>query len=477
QDRARAQLISLFHKGSYLDAAQQAYRWLAQHPEDWEILDLLSASCLADGYVDEAEKILLFCRDRRPRPHHTLGLARVAAARGQNEVSERLLRDLLAENPDLDVAWFSLSGLHKFKPGDPLLIKLRKQVRRKGLTPRQGLHLNLALSKACADLGKWDQAWRAAEAANAAEMPHFDPAAFRRWADDPQGVFDRAFLQETEGRGLPTEAPIFVVGSPRSGTTLVERLLCSTGAAAPMGEVATLNNICVAATNTDREREQDAAISYHRWVRRWRPAAFTEAANLYLSDIARRAGGTCPALFVDKMPGNILHLGGLALMFPRARIVRMHRDPLDTCVSLYMGRFGAGHKYTARLDWAASAWLTYRDAGDFYTGVIPNPVLDLCYEDLVTNPKTETKRLFAFAGLEWSPDVLASGGSAYTSTTRSMSQVHHKVNTSAVGRWRRYRKHLGPLADALGIDLDDLAEEPDTPAATRSRRGARSSSS
>ncbi len=164
-----------------------------------------------------------------------------------------------------------------------------------------------------------------------------------------------------------------------------------------------------------------------------------------------------PTHFTDKLPGNVMHLGQIGLMLPNARIIRMHRDPLDTCVSCFLGQFANGHQYTNRIDWLAHAAHAYRRAGDALAPLLPNPVLDVSYENLVSTPEPQIRRVLEFLGLEWTPDCLTPAPVGYTTTTRSVGQVRKPINADSVGRSRRYSNRIGPLAQALGISLAKAA--------------------
>ena len=373
------------------------------------------------------------------------GLAAVHAARGEMERAAPLVREALAADPALPRTWGLIAGTHRFRRDDPLIFKA-KRLLKGALSPASRRAIHYAMAKAMNDLGKYDRAWAHAAEGAAIATPPYDPADLDRWATDMVPAFDRDFLAPRPGRGDPTDAPIFVVGMPRSGTTLVESIIAATGAATPMGELPTIPLITQRAIEDDLARGNPP--SRHAWTRRWRDEAFTRAARFYLDDVTRRAGGTPPNRFVDKLPGNLLYLGQIALMFPNARIVRMHRDARDTCVSCYLGQFSEGHQYTYRTDWLAAAWHSFRRGGDTIVPLIPNPVLDVRYEDLVREPEPQIRRLLEFLDLPFS-DACLTPGDGYTTTTRSVAEVRKPINADSVGRWRRYRSCIGPLARAL----------------------------
>lgn len=441
----------LYMNNRFTDAAEAAFRLLEQAPDNRHALRLLADSCYMAGYVDESERAYRLLLQRERTPFALTGLAIVASARGQQQEAEDLLRQVFQIDPAHHRAWETIPAVHKFREGDPLLRKAQRMLKRKDIDQKSRVALCYAMVKAMNDLGKWDKAWDwALEAGNAAK-PDYDPIELTNAVSELRQVLDPDFLSPRPGRGLATRAPIFVLGMPRSGTTLMEMILVSSGQVAGLGELATIMQISSAAAGADARLGNPRSLS--SWMRRWRDDAFTEAATFYLAEVERRCR-YMPGNFVDKMPGNVFALGQIGLMFPEARIIRMHRDPLDVCVSCLLGHFGIGHLYSYRPEWLGEAWRAYRDAADLQCPMIPNPVLDVHYEKLVGAPEAETRRIFQFLELEWTPKVLNPAAADHFTTTRSRGEVRNAISTRSVGRWMRYKNRIGPLAEALGIDIE-----------------------
>ena len=375
----------------------------------------------------------------------------MASARGKSDDALALVRESFQLDPAYHRAWETIPAIHKFKDGDVILRKAQRMLKRKDLPQKSRIALCYAMVKAMNDLGKWDKAWDWGVEAGRAADPDYDPVELTNAVNDMRAALDAPLLAERAGRGLTTEAPVFVIGMPRSGTTLMEMILVSSGQVAGLGELGTVMQINSAAVGADARLGHPRSMA--AWMRRWRDQAFTDAAQFYLNEVARRCRST-PARFVDKMPGNVFALAQIACMFPRARIIRMHRDPLDVCTSCFLGHFGLGHLYSYRPDWLAEAWRAYRDAAELQCPLIPNPVLDVHYEQLVSAPETETRRIFDFLDLEWTPSVLNPAAADHATMTRSRGEVRNAISTRSVGRWVRYKNRIGPMAEALGIDLD-----------------------
>ncbi|MEM9059900.1 MAG: sulfotransferase [Pseudomonadota bacterium] len=451
----RDQVISLYRGRHYIDAAEAALRYLENAPEDEIVLEILADSAVQAGHIDVGERTITLLLDRKRTPTRLSCLATIRSAQGEMKVAEGLMREALAIDPTMPGIWGLIAGVHRFRKDDPLIVKAKRILKRKDVPADARRSICFALCKAMNDIGKWDRAWDYAAQGAALANSQYDPGEFDRWLDDINETFDAEFLARKAGRGSESEAPVFIVGMPRSGTTLMEIVLAATGEIAPMGERTIIPDITARAVRDDAARGNTP--SSHAWVRRWRDDAFGQVADFYLQDIARRTGGSVPTRFTDKLPGNVLYLGEIGLIFPRAKIIRMHRDPLDTCVSCYLGQFHDGHDYTYRTDWLARAAHGFQQIGDALAPIIPNDVLDVHYENLVSNPEPEIRRVLQFLDVTWTADCLTPAPVGYTTTTRSVAQIRKPINSSSVGRWRRYANRIGPLADALGIDLTDAA--------------------
>ncbi|MBI3462463.1 MAG: sulfotransferase [Planctomycetes bacterium] len=255
-----------------------------------------------------------------------------------------------------------------------------------------------------------------------------------------------AFTQETlrsrYGEGNPTEVPVFVVGMPRSGTTLVEQILASHPDVFGAGELPDIPSIV-----DTLPRYAPNQMRYPGCLAFLGPPVIRGFADAYLKRV-RTLDATSERV-VDKWPLNYLHLGLMALLFPRARIVHCRRDPLDTCLSCYFQRFRGDHEYSYDLAHLGSYYRTYERLISHWREVLPMPVLELHYEALIDDPQATSERLLAFCGLSWQERCLRFHESPRPVSTASNWQVRHPLYRSAVQRWRNYEAHLGPLRDAL----------------------------
>ena len=316
------------------------------------------------------------------------------------------------------------------------------------------LHVRHALAKEYEDLGDYDSAFAQLAAGKTKKRAQlgYSIDADRALFGTIERLFDAGRLAG-HAAGCPTTEPIFVLGMPRSGTTLVERILSSHPQVLSAGE---LQNFAIAvkrAAGTPSNRVLDAPT-----LENGVNVDFAALGERYLAS-TRPITGAKPR-FVDKMPLNFLYVGFIALALPNAKIVCLNRDPLDTCLSNFRQLFSLTFSYY-------NYSYDLRDIGLYYASferlmrhwdeVLPGRVLRVRYEDLVQNQEPETRRLLDFCGLHWDGACLEFQENAAAVATASAVQVRSKLYATSIGRWRRYARHLAPLRaelSAAGIAVD-----------------------
>jgi hypothetical protein len=249
-----------------------------------------------------------------------------------------------------------------------------------------------------------------------------------------KAMFTPAFIAEHRGGGNAAARPIFIVGMPRSGSTLIEQILSSHSAIQGLGESPAL------AETLERARAYDPA----------QPTDFRQLADAYLA--TQRARGWKPgARPVDKTLESFLHVGMIHLMFPRAVILHSVRDPIDTGLACYRQLFGHGNETLYDLGQIGAEYVGYRAVMDHWRAVLPGRVIDVSHEALVEDPETQIRWLVTEAcGLDWDPACLGFHRTKRPVRTASVAQVRQPIFTTSLQRWRRYERHLGPLIEALG---------------------------
>ena len=267
--------------------------------------------------------------------------------------------------------------------------------------------------------------------------PEFDVAATERSFDRLIQVFSRETLAASSARGNPSQRPVFIVGMPRSGTTLAEQILASHPQVFGAGELADMPRIV-----------KTLRPDYPECVPTMDDASLAELASQYLKAIGERAPAGAQRV-TDKMPMNFMHLGMIATLFPNAHIVHCRRDPLDVGLSCFIELFELEHGYTADLETFARYFLQHERLMAHWYATLPMKIHELRYERLIEDPEAASRALLAHCGLEWNAACLEFHNTERTVRTPSRWQVRQPVYRSSLGRWRHYEKQMAPVVRAL----------------------------
>jgi tetratricopeptide (TPR) repeat protein len=385
------------------------------------------------------------------RIDYRINLANAEIFLGATDVAELHVRKVLEAEPGHAQAHWLLAGLRTARDRTHVAA-LEALAREPGRTARERGFLCYALGKELEDLGEWDAAFAAlAEGARhrrstmewdeAAEIAHFD-------------ALTRTYTAEwlaARPPGDPDPGPIFVIGQPRTGTTLVERILAAHPDVHAAGE---LQQFGLAIRRLDRESARRDGL---------RPAAerVAHAANLdpalvgsaYLAACARQRGTR--ARFVDKLPGNFVHLPLIRAALPNARIVHLVRGPMDACFASFKQLFADAYPHSYDPREQARHFARYHALMGHWRREFPGQFLDVQYEALVADPEAGTRRLLEYLDLPWHEDCLDFHRVEGAVKTASAVQVREPAHTRSVGRWRRFAAHLEPMRATLaaaGID-------------------------
>jgi tetratricopeptide (TPR) repeat protein len=317
----------------------------------------------------------------------------------------------------------------------------RRLLSDKALSDAQRSQLHFALAQYYDGRQQYDEAFTHISAANAVRHRAypFDGDRFSSVVDELTQVFSAQKLGSVPVPGVGSARAIFIVGMPRSGTTLVEQILASHSQIAAGGELATITSI---ATDIAKSPE-----GYPRGLFSLDAGALSRHAERYL---AKLTSISADALRVtDKMPFNFLHLGLVAALCPDARIIHCRRDALDTCTSCYFTTFNRHLQFASDLRALGRYYLDYRRLMDHWKAVLRMPMLEVDYEPLVTDTELTIRRLVDFCGVDWEPGCAEFHRTERGILTPSRWQVRQPIYRHAVGRWRNYEKHLAPLLDIL----------------------------
>ena len=399
----------------------------------------------------DALKRALVLSPNDPEVLTELGIAHVDA--GEFEAARGCYRRVIAARPDDGRAWLNYAKTRRFDAATDgtEIEEAERAAARLDAAPEPGVEcgdLHFALGKMHDDLGDYDRAFEHFRRGNEIlrrHTPH-DPGAAERLAAEMEARYDASWFEGVRGEGEPSPRPVFIVGMPRSGTTLVEQILASHPAVHGAGELIRLPNI--ARRLLGRGGGGDRARGDHGAEARPPAKADLEAAARdYLEYIGARAGAALRV--TDKLPENYHHLGLIASILPNARIVHVRRDPMDVCVSNYVVRFGQGHAWSFGFESLPAEYHAYERLMRHWRAVLPSPMHEISYERLTESLEAESRRLVGFCGLDWDPGCLEFHRTERAVHTASGWQVRQPVYRRSVGRWRNYERHLEPLHTAL----------------------------
>ena len=416
-------------------AASSFERALQLMPEQAEVHNNLSIVQRLLHRYEEAAASATRAHELNPGSAAPLiALAKLKADRGDFAAAEELLRRALAVDSDSAEACSAIPGLRQMTPDDAEWLAGAERIAARELPARQRAHLHYAMGKYCDDIADFSPAfshYRRANDLKKSHSPGYDRGQFH---DFVTRLLRSAGGEWVNRRRDPVEGstqPVFIVGMPRSGTSLAEQILASHPSIHGAGELAYWGQALAVWSaeprGADREDEQLHAL-----------------AAQYLQVIDSKAPGT--AHIVDKMPANFLSLGLIHAALPNARIIHMQRDPLDTCLSVYFQDFEASYNYANDLEDLAHYYEEYLRLMQHWREVLPAQVLlEVPYEELVSDTQSWSRRMLEFLGVSWDPQCLEFHRTRRTVITASKWQVRQKISRRSVERWRNYEPHLGPL--------------------------------
>jgi tetratricopeptide (TPR) repeat protein len=351
-------------------------------------------------------------------------------------------------DPRNAAAYFNLAHSKKFAPGDPYLDAMEKLATEAGrLSKIDRVNLDFALGNAYADLKDPCRSFERLLTANAGKRAtiSYDEQGTLALFGAIETTFSGELIAAKSGGGDPSTRAIFILGMPRSGTTLVEQILASHPMVYGAGELEDLNQIAREPRNV-----RGLSLQYPYFVPPLDRSELRNIGEQYLAAIGRRA--PTAEHITDKMPSNFLFVGLIYLALPNAKIIHTMRDPVDTCVSCFSKLFAHGQEFTYELGELGRYYKRYERLMAHWRSVLPaGRILDVRYEDVVADLETQARRILAYCELPWDDRCLSFHKTERPVRTASVMQVRQPIYKSAVGRWRDYEEFLGPLLEALGV--------------------------
>ena len=431
---------ALLSQGKPDEAAAVHTRALALDPGYAPAHCNLGNALKAQGRLDEAaaayRRAIALSPDMAAA-HGNLGT--VFQEQGRLDQAMACYRDSLALQPDSAAVNCLLAGLKTFEPGDALIASMEALRARPNLRSKDRSQLLFALARAYDQLGDQDRAFEFLAEANKIERQtiNYYPAAEETLVDRIIHSFSKSVISRTTGFGFDSDLPIVVVGMPRSGKSLVETILSTHPGVSAAGEGYELERL-----GKSLSSEAGGGHASREGAVRLTAEQARTLGEAYVAELRSRFPGT--AHVTNTRPGNIRYLGLLRLVLPRARIICCVRDPLDNCLSCYF-KCHRMQPFAFDLAELGHYYRLYERLMDHWRAVLPAPMLEIRYEELVADPVRVSQRIFAYCGLE--------AGTVHPDRNGDppLERLPARLHTQEVGRWRRYRSHLGSLMDALQI--------------------------
>jgi len=459
-DAARHNYALVLHRGNRgPEALQEIDRLLAREPNHPGYLNLKAAILCRVG--DYPPALAIYDRVLQAHPNQAqvwMSFGHALKTSGEQGRSIDAYRRSLALQPAFGEAWWSLANLKTVRFDVSDIAQMQVALQRPDLPVEHRFHLHFALGKAMEDAGDY-----------AASFTHYaEGNALRRTqllynADDTSArtqrikqTYSADFLAARAGQGCAVSDPIFVVGLPRSGSTLVEQILSSHSqveGTMELPEIISLTRLL--------RRQGDSAQQtvYHDVLATLGSEALRELGEQYLqrTQVQRK---TAAPYFIDKMPNNFVHIGLIHLILPNARIIDVRRHPMACCFSGFKQHFARGQNFSYSLDDIGRYYRDYVEVMAHFDAVLPGRIHRVIYEDLVDNTESEVRRLLAHCGLPFEESCLRFFENSRPVRTASSEQVRQPIYREGVDHWRHYEPWLEPLKTALGSVLTSYPRPP-----------------
>ncbi|MGA9031053.1 MAG: sulfotransferase [Sulfuricaulis sp.] len=467
----RASLLN--YEGRYLEARDTYEQLEKLKPGDLQVLITLARTCHQLGDTNAGIAYARAALGKNPRDAETLALLgnifmlsdpaearrlmeKAVATAPNNPIALALKADILEVEGDKQGAWTNARKAIEINPAsveaaiaaanvapaadkiDEAIELLESLVARPGVSSSNQRSLRFALAKLCDKVGQFDRAFNHAVIANRLKNITYNISATLTEINRIKSVYSAAAVPTLPRSRISSGLPVFIVGMPRSGTSLLEQILSCHSKVHARGETKDVGKLL-------------AEIPYYPdGVRNLTQEKLDALAGTYIQRLREIAPSATRV--TDKMPGNYKYLGIISQLFPDTRVLHCKRDPRDVCLSNFFLDFSDGMDFAYDLESLAQTCKASRDLMDHWKAVLPIPILDVQYEELVEDPRTWVERILDFCGLEWEDACLNFHESKRQVMTASYDQVRRPLYKSSKARWKNYARHLEPVSRILGLN-------------------------
>jgi len=439
-------VLALIAMHRHQQAREQIEILIAAEPDNPSHQMTLASILVGEGATEEAISLYGDLARRQPAdPELHLSLGHALKTQGRREDAERAYREAARQRENFGDAYWSLANLKTYRFDDAQLAVMREQVdaRRTPLIDRY--HLCFALGKALEDRGEYAESFQFYARGNALRKAecNYRPEVLERTVGKQTLICTHEFFEQRQGWGCQDPSPIFIVGLPRAGSTLLEQILASHSQVEGTMELADIPRlVSTLDLHASGARYPDvlalpSADNYR---------AFGEG---YIRDTRHYRVGNTP-FFIDKMPNNFRHVGLIQLMLPNAKIIDARREPMACCFSNFKQLFASGQQFTYSLDDIARYYALYVRLMDHWDSVLPGRVLRVQHADVIDDLEGNVRRILEFCGLPFEAACVEFHKNERRVHTASSEQVRRPINREGVDQWKNFEPWLGPLREALG---------------------------
>ncbi len=439
--------LALLNRHKHVRAREEMEKLLATDPNNRVYRTTRATICV--GFGDYAQALPLYreiLAETPKDPELHLSIGHALKTLGQTQDAIESYRAATAVRPQYGEAYWSLANLKTYRFTDAEIAGMRA-CEAANVQPADRYHLCFALGKALEDRGEYAESFAFYERGNALKKAEcrYRPEPLERNARLQAAVCTREFFAARQGFGCPDPSPIFIVGLPRSGSTLIEQILSSHSRVEGTMELADIPRL----VQDLRGREQtDSAPRYPGVLADLGAQEFMRVGEKYLDDTRLYRKGK--PFFIDKMPNNFRHLGLIHLLLPNAKIIDARRDPIACCFSNYKQLFASGQQFTYSIEDIARYYRMYAELMAHWNEVLPGRILRIQHEDVVDDLAGNVRRILDFCEIEFEPGCIEFYNTERAVHSASSEQVRRPIYREGVDQWRHYEPWLGPLKEALG---------------------------
>jgi predicted Zn-dependent protease len=451
--------MALYRQNKNVAALQQIDILTASEPRNSGFRNLKAVVLANIGDYQESLEIYADVLAKHPDQSRIwMSYGHALATAGRQKDSIAAYRRCIALAPTMGEAYYSLANLKTFRFDEAEVQAMRAHLAGTGINKEERAHFHFATAKALEDAGAYAESFEHYAAGNKLKLAWvgYDPAATTSAVQRAKRLFNKEFFTTREGFGAPDRAPIFIVGLPRAGSTLVEQILASHSSVEGTME---LPDIMAMAAKLGGPHERGHESLYPEVLARLSGEECRALGDSYIEQtrVQRKTG---KPFFIDKMPNNFLHIGLIRLILPQAKIIDARRHPMACCFSGFKQNFAQGQRYSYSLQHIGRYYRDYVELMAHFDEVLPGRIHRLIYENMIEDTEGEVRRLLGYCGLPFEPGTLSFYDNDRAVRTASSQQVRQPIFREGIDHWRNFEPWLEPLRQTLG---DVLTAYPQLP--------------